>query len=384
VRVLYVSHTGQVSGAEEALCDLLRVLPTDVEPLAGSPRGPLWERLEHLGIPVHELPATEGSLRLHPSQTPRAIGALAHAGGAIARLTRRQGADVVHANSVRAGLTTTLAAAVGAPRPVVYVHDCLPPGPVSRVTREVVGGGASVVLTNSRHSAWRFRTPLMRNEPRVVYYGLDSRRFDPRRIDRSAARAALGLREGEVALAVVGQLTPWKGQDHAIRLLARLREQHPSVRLVLAGMAKFTGRATRYDNVAYVRELHDLAHALNVEQQVLFTGQMDDVPTLLRATDVALVPSWEEPFGRSVTEAMAMEVPVVATSVGGPSEVISHGQDGFLEPPREVEPWLARVSGLVADPELRATMGHRGRTSVLERFPMAGYLNGVLEAYEAA
>jgi glycosyltransferase involved in cell wall biosynthesis len=384
MRVLYVNHTAQVSGAEEALLDLVRALPSDVEALVAAPAGPLSERLRALGIEVLPIAATDGSLRLHPVYTPRALVQLARAGTAIARQAKRVRADAIHANSIRAGLSATLARVAGAAPPLVHVHDCLPPGRISDLTRRTIGRGAAVVLANSEYTARRFAVPGARAELRVVNYGIDDARFDPARIARADARGRLGLGEDEIVLAVVGQLTPWKGQDHAIRLVARLRSEHPGIRLVLAGSAKFTSRATRYDNLAYVRGLHALTEELDVRDRVSFVGERDDVPELLRAIDVALVPSWEEPFGRAVTEALAMEVPVVATEVGGPPEIVVDGVNGFVLPPTDLDRWQQTVSRLAADPVLRAEMGRRGRAHVRHAFSMRAYVEGVGAAYARA
>ena len=84
------------------------------------------------------------------------------------------------------------------------------------------------------------------------------------------------------------------------------------------------------------------------------------MPELVRALDVLLLPSWEEPFGRALIEAMALGVPVVATDVGGPREIIEDGREGYLLPPREPrrvgtgDPPLRRGA-----PELAAEMGAR-------------------------
>src|SRR5205807_9246686 len=163
-------------------------------------------------------------------------------------------------------------------RPVVSVHDCLPPSLSASLTRETIGIGAAVVIANSRHTAERFATRVSHPDVRVVNYGIDEKRFDPSRIDRSEARKRLGLDTEDLVLAVVGQLTPWKGQDHAIRLLAELAPQRPEARLVLAGSVKFASRATRYDNPAYVRELHALTESPGLGEKVLFMGERDDVP----------------------------------------------------------------------------------------------------------
>src|SRR5207248_3224481 len=109
--------------------------------------------------------------------------------------------------------------------------------------------------------------------------------------------------------------------------------------LLLIGEARFTSGATRYDNTAYVQNLHELTDALDLGQAVRFVGHRNDVPEVLAALDIALLPSWEEPFGRVVVEAMAAGTPVVATAVGGPTEIIEEGINGLLVPPREPELW---------------------------------------------
>jgi glycosyltransferase involved in cell wall biosynthesis len=162
-------------------------------------------------------------------------------------------------------------------------------------------------------------------------------------------------------LGVVGQLTPWKGQDDAIRALARLREAHPDAQLVIAGSAKFVSRETRFDNPGYVRGLHALCEELGVADAVHFVGEREDIPDLLRALDVLLVPSWTEPFGRVVIEGMAMGIPVIATTDGGPAEIIEHGETGVLAPPREPQAWAEEAGRLLTAPERSAEIAARGR-----------------------
>ena len=168
---------------------------------------------------------------------------------------------------------------------------------------------------------------------------VDLDRFDPDKVDRFAARNSLGLKHSDFVATVLAQITPWKGQEEAIRSIARVRERHPDVKLLLVGSAKFLSKATRYDNAAYLESLHRLVAELELGDHVQFLGERDDVPAVLRATDTVLVPSWEEPFGRSVIEAMAMRVPVIATNVGGPTEVIADRKNGMLLSPRAPENW---------------------------------------------
>jgi glycosyltransferase involved in cell wall biosynthesis len=181
-------------------------------------------------------------------------------------------------------------------------------------------------------------------------------------------------------LALVAQITPWKAQDDALRIVAMLKGRYPDIQLLLAGSPKFVSGATRYDNQAYLRSLRRLAADLGVERRVSFLGEREDIPGVLRAADVALLPSWEEPFGRSVVEAMAMGVPVVATAVGGPPEIVGSGEAGLVLPPRMPERWANVIAELIDHPDRRIDMGNAGRRKA-RRFALTAHVNAVLDAY---
>ena len=381
MRVLFVNHTAQVSGGERSLHDVLGALPSDVATAVACPEGPFADSVRSLGVPVFSIPPAEASLRLHPVHTPAAIAGMGSAVAAVGRITRRFCADLIHGNSIRAGLIAGLAAPLNGRPAVVYVRDVLPPGRVSGLSLSMAAKEAAALLPNSQHTARALPAELGRRT-RVIYSALDLRRFDPEAIDREAARRSLGLHRDDIALTMVAQLTPWKAQDDAIRVVARLRSEGHRVRLLLVGSAKFVARVTRYDNDAYRAWLGKLTCALEVEDAVLFLGERDDVPSILAASDIALVPSWEEPFGRSVVEAMAMKRAVVATNVGGPCEIITHGKDGMLLPPHDPELWTDAVRRLTVEPETRRDMGSAARARVTEAFRIESHVDALLDVYE--
>ncbi len=378
MKVLYLNHTPRISGGERSLLDVLAALPPEVAPHLACPEGQFADAARRLGVPVTHIPGTDGSLRLHPVHTAAALAAIVEAAAITRRVAAEVGAQIVHANSIRAGIVASVAHQIGAPPAVVYVRDSLPPGAVSALSLRLMSRGAAALLPNSEYTA---RTLSRRSGPsvRVVHSPLDPRSFDPTGVDREKARQALWLREDEVALAVVAQLTPWKGQDDAIRILARLRERGRKVRLLIVGSAKFLSKATRYDNDAYRAWLGKLAWALGVEDEVMFLGEREDVPAILAATDIALLPSWEEPFGRSLIEAMAMECAVVATNVGGPREIVGDGA-GFLLPPRRPRLWADVVDDLVMDPARREALAKAG-TRRAEAFSVDRHVEALLDVY---
>jgi glycosyltransferase involved in cell wall biosynthesis len=379
-----VNHTAEVSGAEHSLLSLLAGLPDDVRPSLAAPRGRLTDAGCGLGVPTTAIVGTAGSLRLHPLHTPRALAEMTLAAAQVRRAARRLGAEVVHANSIRAGIVLALARIPSAAT-VVHVRDCLPPSPIATATLRLIAAGASTVVANSQYTARAVRAVAPDAGLEVVYNPVDLGRWDPGRIDRVRARARLGAPgRRELLLGVVAQLSPWKGQDTAIAALALACEAGLDAHLLLIGSAKFVARATRFDNEAYVARLRAQVADAGLEDRVSWLGEREDVPELVRALDALLLPSWEEPFGRALIEAMALGVPVLATNVGGPPEILRDGCEGHLLAPRDPPAWARAIRKLAEDPERAREMGRAGRLRVEHAFTTAHHVAATRELYERA
>lgn len=374
MRVLYVNHTGRVSGGEHSLLTLLASLPAGVEPAVACPDGELAGRLEALGVPRLPLSEVDGGLRLHPVHTPRALLEMVRASAEVRAAAAAHRPDLVHANSIRSGLLVALS---GVRPAIAHVRDCLPEGAASSLSLRTIAR-LDGLIANSEHT--RASLGAQGRSARVVHNSVDLGRFAGADHGREAMRARLGLPARAPVLAVVAQITPWKGQDVAIAALAALRREHPDATLLLIGAVKFDAAATRFDNRAYLARLERQAAPLG-EGAVRFLGERDDVPDLLAAVDLLLVPSWEEPFGRSVVEAMAAGVPVLATDVGGPAEILRPARAGILLPPRDPAPWAASAARLLADPAAREAMGRRGREDAGRRFGVERHAAAIAALY---
>jgi glycosyltransferase involved in cell wall biosynthesis len=215
----------------------------------------------------------------------------------------------------------------------------------------------------------------------VLHNPVDLKRFDPSSVDRQAMRTVLGASADAPLLGVIAQITPWKGQDDAIRMLAALKAHHPRARLLLVGEPKFVGRDVRFDNMTYNTELAELVNSLGLSDSVDFLGEREDVPEVLAALDLLLVPSWQEPFGRTVIEGMAMGRAVMATNVGGPAEVIDDGVDGRLLPPRSPEAWAGAAAELLGDRDALDRMEQAAQASA-ERFDRGAYVERMVALYD--
>jgi L-malate glycosyltransferase len=378
MRVLAVDHTSLLSGGGRSLLELLAALPEDVEAKLAAPPGALADAAAAGGTEVVPLRGTHGSFRLHPVHTPRAVADIGAMGVAVARHAGRMGAEVLHANSIRAGLITAVARRFGAPPAVVHLRDVLPAGRTSALVRRTVTRNAAALIAISRHVANSFGAgPSLR----VIHNAVDLERFDPAALSREEARARIGVPQDGAVVSVVAQITPWKGQLDAIEAFALVHEVLPEAHLLIAGEAKFVSSATRYDNAGYERELRSRVAELGLDEKVRFLGETDEVPAVLRASNATLLPSWEEPFGRTVAEAMAIGTPVLATSVGGPAEIVDDGVDGLLLAPREPELWARELLGLLADPQRRERLAAHARAKAVARFGRDAHAAAVAGVY---
>jgi glycosyltransferase involved in cell wall biosynthesis len=378
VNVLYVNHTPVVSGAEESLQVLLRTLPDDVAPTLACPRGPLADAATEIGVPVSLIPGTELSARLDPIHTSRGLADVGRAAIAIRTAAKRASADLIHANTPRAGLICARARGATGTKPLIHIRDSIPPGRLPQAMFSLLARNTSTFIATTQYLA-----DEMPRGTRVVTVpnAIEADRFDPGRIDRGHARERLGLGPDEPVLAVVGQISPHKRQTDAVEVLQRVRRTHPTTRLLVVGSVKFTSAATRYDNRSYAEELSGLTTRLGLEQAVSLLGERSDIAEILAAVDVLLVPSAYEPFGRVALEGMMMRVPVVATSVGGTKEVLRDGVDGIVLEPGAPDRWGEAVSELLADPDRRKTIGAAGRERALTQFDAQSHARTIVDLY---
>jgi glycosyltransferase involved in cell wall biosynthesis len=381
MRILFVNHTAASSGAELALMRLVEALRAEHPVAVACPAaGPLAEEADAAGIERFAVPAFEASLRVHAVQTPLGLARLGRGGITLARVARRFDADLIHANTTRAGLMGAVARRVGGPPLVVRAHEHVPLKAVGKAVRGVLVRSASAVVTVSQDTALRFNEGLERPLATHVYNSFDRPRFDPAGVPPAPLRAELGIAPDAALLGQVAQITPWKGQDTAIRALAELRRGGLDAHLLLVGEIAFAGPTVRYDNHGFLRELHELVDELGVKDAVHFLGRRSDVPGILGAIDLSLLPSWDEPFANVMLESMAMGTPLLVSEVGGGPELVQDGVSGRLLPPKRPEAWAAAVRELLGDRPALARMGESAREATA-RFNDEAHARDMLAVY---
>ena len=186
-----------------------------------------------------------------------------------------------------------------------------------------------------------------------------------------ALRESLGLQAHHRVVMMVSVLRPEKGHDVGCAAIARVRERVPDVRLVIVG----DGPAR--DEVAA------LASAL--EGHAVLAGHRDDIMACLDAADLLLHPSDSEAFPVTLLEAMAAGVPIVATAVGGMTEIVVNNETGILVPPSAGAPgFAAAVEGLLRDAGLRSRLAGASRQRFVENYPSERWAARTRLVYEDA
>lgn len=209
----------------------------------------------------------------------------------------------------------------------------------------------------------------------VVYNGIDPARFT-RRADRLDQRQALGVSADDLLVTFAGRLHPAKGVETLLEGFSLIARARPS-RLVLAGRAAVMLRADGGVR-DYLRELHERAEHLGIASSITWIEHRQDVAGLFSASDVTVVPSlWSEPFGRVLIESMACETPVVASRVGGISEILTGEFAEWLVAPGQPGELADRVLSIAARSAADRGIGRRARAHVASRFSVDPMVDGV-------
>ncbi|MBV9605253.1 MAG: glycosyltransferase, partial [Solirubrobacterales bacterium] len=360
LKVVYVDHVAQMSGGEIALLRLLPHLHRVQPHVILAEHGPLVGALHLAGISTEVLPFPASARRLprdavHPGGvSPWVAATTAEYVMRLAVRLRALEPDLVHTNSLKAGVYGSLAGRLAGTPVIWHVRDRISddylPAPAVGLIRRMTRHLAVGVVANSHAT---LRTLAAPSDPVVIYSVLPEVLSDVPVPPRRDA--------GPLTFGMVGRLAPWKGQDVFLRAFARAFAGGEE-RAVIVGGALFGENECE-------RELHRLAAALGIGDRVEFRGHRPNVWDELSRIDVLVHASvTPEPFGQVILEGMAAGVPVIATRAGGPVEILEHDVTGILYEPGIVAE-LADSMLLMRDPALRDRLSSAARGALAPYSP---------------
>jgi glycosyltransferase involved in cell wall biosynthesis len=314
--------------------------------------GPLAAELENEGIPVHVIPFKS---RWDPGAMLR-----------LRKLVRRLKIDVIHSHMYRSNLPATVMKMWDSRLVVVGHYHNVGTWESSgqlwmdrwlSAKRDLNVTVSEAVRTNVsdmlRLPAWQTRT---------LYNGVDVDEFHPiSAAQRHQVRERLGLPVSAKIVVMLARLVPQKNHQLVLESAPEILSAVPRAHFLFVGKGPEEPR------------LHELAARLRIEDRVTFLGGRDDVPQILAACDISILPSLKEGFSNAILESMACGLPVVASDVGGNREVIDHGGNGFIvdrvdkgrgrkstyEPATEVNAtqFIRYVKRLLTEEDLRSRQG---------------------------
>lgn len=358
MRICYVITGLNTGGAETVLCRLLEGLGTpefEHHVVSLGREGELDARVRGAGAMLTHL-------SMRPERPdPRALWRLR----GILRVSRP---DVVHAWMYHANLMATLAA-LGTGVPVLWgvrqsLYDLRREKLSTRIVihaSRVLSGRPAGILYNSFTSAAQHEAFGFQSAKRlVISNGFDVQRFHADGEARARVRAELSIAQDALVIGLVARWHPMKDHANFLRAAALMVQSNPDTIFVLVGNGLDSGNL----------ELRALVSSLALTDRVRLCGRREDVPAINAALNIASSSSWGEAFPNTIGEAMACEVPCVATDVGDVREII--GDTGGVVPPRDPEALCRGWQELAALPEAeRRDKGRRARQRIVERYSMA-------------
>jgi glycosyltransferase involved in cell wall biosynthesis len=275
----------------------------------------------------------------------------------LLRLVRRERPHILHTHGYATSNFGRIAGALTGVRTIVHEHAAFPSipayqRPIDRLLARWTDLGIAVSESTKEFMIRNRFLPASRI--RVVYNGAPLEEFKMPPAERvRAERALLGIRPGETVVGTVGRLDAQKGTTYFLQAAAEVLGQRQDVRFLIAGDGHL------------LEQYREEARALGIADRTVFTGFCDDVPTFQSVLDVQVFASLWEGTPLTVFEAMAMGRPIVSTTVDGLGEVLRHGENALLVPPRDPQRLAAAVLEMVEQPELAARLAAQAEADSL-------------------
>jgi glycosyltransferase involved in cell wall biosynthesis len=394
-RILYIHHAGGIGGAPLSLLFLIRQLDrARFEPVVVTLRpGPVVDLYRAEGIETHVAQGIDEfshtTLEWYGGgDLWRLPGKLLHFWPSVVRTRRlieQIRPDLVHLNSSTLAPSAIGAGLAGVPV-VWHIREPLARGYLGlrrALLRRIIHRTAARVIAICRNDAAQL---IPSDRIRVIYNFVDFRHFD-RGLSGERVRAEFGIPPDAPLVVMLGGIMRPKGTLTLARALPALRQAVSNARALIAGptaqppsglrgLARSALRADVYQR----RVLNALVGAPG--EAVILAGVRDDVPELLAAADVLVFPSSVPHFARPIIEAAAMGIPAVASNLGGPDELIEHGQTGLLVPPGDPDALTGALARLLLDREAARAMGEAAYRRARVLFDAETNARATLDLYD--
>lgn len=372
-RILVFTHQLDAGGAQTFLVQLVRGLVElgTIEPtVLSAVNGPLRPELEELGVPVHTSTAVPiDDLDSHLDRVAE-LTAWAAAGGFDAAL--------INTASPLASPGAEVAARLGIPA-IWAIHESFPPAvlwadldPGVRALSESTLANAALAVFEAEATQRLYEQTVGAERCLTLPYGLDIDPIDAERdgFSREEARRAAGVAGDAEVVLCVGSVEPRKAQVSLAQAFDLVAERHPKANLVFVG-----GRENADSHL-----LSEWIASLPSADRIRLVPVTSEVQSWYGLSDLLVCASDIESLPRTVLEAMAWELPVLATSVFGLPELIDDGETGWLCADRDVEALATALDKVLnVEPNQRISIGRNGRKRIEDRHALNSYCKHIAQ-----
>ncbi len=289
----------------------------------------------------------------------------------LCKLIKNENVDLVQSHLLGPNVYSSLAGLLTRTPVVATFHGAVDIGEKERfkgLKFGAINAGAKciVAVSDSLKKDLFRRTPLKQKKTKVIFNGINTADFQ--QPHTSDLRRKFGWSNDDVIVGSLGNIRSTKGYDILLHAAALLKNQSSSFRFVIAGQ----GKNGLYDRLLQLRS------ELELEEVVQFLGFVDNPASYLANLDIFLLSSTSEGFSIATIQAMASKIPVIATKSGGPEEIITHGENGWLievGSPKEIAESIVQ---LVSNQDVTTSLAESGKQHVLSTFD----IDVMLTAYE--
>ncbi|MEZ5070238.1 MAG: glycosyltransferase family 4 protein [Bacteroidales bacterium] len=363
VKIIHAIRQGKIGGGESHVLELVSHLdPERFESIVLSfTTGPMVEELERRGIRT----------QVFETETPFDIKVWRQ----VAAFLRREKPQMVHAHGTRA-MSNLVFPARWANIPLVYtVHGWSFHNDQSALVRKIrvaserflTRRAVQTICVSASNQEEGIRRFNLQNS-RVIHNAIDLEKFDYRR-QFPDLRPSLGISQGKTVVGFIARVTEQKDPFTLIRAMKRVRDETRDVVLLMVGDGNLREKTIQ------------LARDLGITDQVVFQGFRTDVPQVLSAIDIYCLPSLWEGFPIGILEAMAMEIPVIASSIDANREMVEDGILGLLVNQGEEKKLAEAILLLHRDRRLRASLAQAARKLVCQRHGIEDLVLSVEDVY---
>lgn len=293
----------------------------------------------------------------------------------IWRILTSEQISIIHLSDLSTAHYGIIAAKLAGICSIFHVKSLHFEGHLSPINKLILSMASRILAISGVVHQACLRAGLPAQKLLTIHDGLALKQFISKWDFSERSRQHLGISEGANVIGFVGRLgVEWKNEPLVYRISGELTKKMKNLTLLVIGGPHDGSQETFKKSVT-------LAKKICGKTDIRFLGLRNDVPKLLPAIDVLLVPSKDEPLGRVVIEGMAAGLPVIGSNTGGIPEMITNEYDGFLLPPNDLVGWLKITEKLLLEESLRSRIGKNAKKTVEKRFKLETMASKVANMY---